>query len=495
MFIWHRTPAAALSLLSAVLEVVRPKMGNRQQRRARTPDPVVATTGFVPTRDRDAVRLAMEQSLQDAPLPIGWEQAYSPKGQLYYIDHTTKTTSWNDPRIPEKPQKAKVKPPKYKWDFYSKSQHLRSRLRAIQNDEGTVTITTNREQLMMDAFNLITNLDAQTLTGRLSIKYDGESGLDYGGMSREWFLGLSREILESSDDKLFIRSGGLRHYEYRVNPKAASDSYFEKYYFVGMVLGMAVYHGKLFHGYFVPSFYSQLMDREIVFEDLRDYDETVYNSVKILLETQGADALDLTFSVTEKDDDGKESEYDLVDNGRNIAVTDENKHEYSKSILKYYLGRTEKQMNAIKLGFRQFVPPELLKELFEPEELALLIGGVQEIDVRDWEANTEYQGGLSETSPNVQWFWEVVKGMSQEELKQLLHFVTGTQKLPVGGFAHLHGSNGPQKFAINRSTKTAGLPAAHSCFNRLDLPDYKDKDDLKRALLIAISETEGFDIE
>jgi E3 ubiquitin-protein ligase NEDD4 len=392
-------------------------------------------------------------------------------------------------------QKQKVKPPKYKWDFYAKSQHLRARLRTLQTDEGTVTISAHRDALLQDAYNLITNLDTQTLTGRLSIKYEGETGLDYGGMSREWFLGLSREILESDEHKLFVRSGGLRSYDYRINPKATSEEYFEKYYFVGLVLGMAVYHGKLFHGYFVPSFYSQLMDRELVVEDLRDYDETVYKSVKHILENDGAEALDLTFSVTEKADDGKDVEVDLIEGGKSIAVTDQNKQDYSKAILKYYLGRTDKQMNAIKLGFRQFVPPEILKELFEPEELSLLIGGVQEIDIRDWEANAEYQGGLSEQSPAVVWFWEIVKGMSQDELRQLLHFVTGTEKLPVGGFAHLHGSNGPQKFAVNRSMKTAGLPAAHSCFNRLDLPDYKDKDEMKRALLTAISETEGFDIE
>jgi hypothetical protein len=368
-------------------------------------------------------------------------------------------------------------------------------LRTLQTDEGTVTISAHRDALLQDAYNLITNLDTQTLTGRLSIKYEGETGLDYGGMSREWFLGLSREILESDEHKLFVRSGGLRSYDYRINPKATSEEYFEKYYFVGLVLGMAVYHGKLFHGYFVPSFYSQLMDRELVVEDLRDYDETVYKSVKHILENDGAEALDLTFSVTEKADDGKDVEVDLIEGGKSIAVTDQNKQDYSKAILKYYLGRTDKQMNAIKLGFRQFVPPEILKELFEPEELSLLIGGVQEIDIRDWEANAEYQGGLSEQSPAVVWFWEIVKGMSQDELRQLLHFVTGTEKLPVGGFAHLHGSNGPQKFAVNRSMKTAGLPAAHSCFNRLDLPDYKDKDEMKRALLTAISETEGFDIE
>ena len=32
------------------------------------------------------------------PLPPGWEQGVTPDGDIYYIDHTNKTTSWLDPR-------------------------------------------------------------------------------------------------------------------------------------------------------------------------------------------------------------------------------------------------------------------------------------------------------------------------------------------------------------------------------------------------------------
>ena len=32
------------------------------------------------------------------PLPPGWEQGVTPDGDIYYIDHTNKTTSWHDPR-------------------------------------------------------------------------------------------------------------------------------------------------------------------------------------------------------------------------------------------------------------------------------------------------------------------------------------------------------------------------------------------------------------
>uniref|UniRef100_A0A672NAY2 Membrane-associated guanylate kinase, WW and PDZ domain-containing protein 1-like n=1 Tax=Sinocyclocheilus grahami TaxID=75366 RepID=A0A672NAY2_SINGR len=39
------------------------------------------------------------------PLPENWEMAYTESGEVYFIDHNTKTTSWIDPRCLDKPQK------------------------------------------------------------------------------------------------------------------------------------------------------------------------------------------------------------------------------------------------------------------------------------------------------------------------------------------------------------------------------------------------------
>ncbi|XP_050313943.1 WW domain-containing transcription regulator protein 1 isoform X2 [Anthonomus grandis grandis] len=38
------------------------------------------------------------KSDDNTPLPPGWEQARTPEGQIYYLDHTTRTTTWEDPR-------------------------------------------------------------------------------------------------------------------------------------------------------------------------------------------------------------------------------------------------------------------------------------------------------------------------------------------------------------------------------------------------------------
>ncbi|XP_014482249.1 PREDICTED: transcriptional coactivator YAP1 [Dinoponera quadriceps] len=40
------------------------------------------------------------------PLPDGWEQARTPEGEIYFINHQTRTTSWFDPRIPTHLQRA-----------------------------------------------------------------------------------------------------------------------------------------------------------------------------------------------------------------------------------------------------------------------------------------------------------------------------------------------------------------------------------------------------
>jgi hypothetical protein len=54
------------------------------------------------------------------------------------------------------------------------------------------------------------------------------------------------------------------------------------------------------------------------------------------------------------------------------------------------------------------------------------------------------------------------------------------------------GSNGPQRFCIEKVGKDTWLPRSHTCFNRLDLPPYKSYDQMVEKLNYAIEETEGF---
>lgn len=109
----------------------------------------------------------------------------------------------------------------------------------------------------------------------------------------------------------------------------------------------------------------------------------------------------------------------------------------------------------------------------------------------DWQRNTE----IREYSPQdvqITWFWKCVRELDHEKRARLLQFVTGTCRVPVGGFSQLLGSNGPQRFCITRVGDQNWLPRSHTCFNRIDLPPYTSYEQLKEKLLMAIEETEGF---
>lgn len=157
------------------------------------------------------------------------------------------------------------------------------------------------------------------------------------------------------------------------------------------------------------------------------------------------------------------------------------------------------------------VPLEWLK-YFDERELELMLCGMQEVDVDDWQRNAIYRH-YNRNSKQIAWFWQVSSGCStmtnvinakhipcfqfvretdNEKRARLLQFVTGTCRVPVGGFAELMGSNGPQRFCIEKVGKDTWLPRSHTCFNRLDLPPYKSYEQLVEKLNYAIEETEGF---
>lgn len=159
-----------------------------------------------------------------------------------------------------------ISPPRYKRDLYGKVQCFLARLHMQQEDQGELQIVVSRDAILEDSLNLITNLDGFTLTRRLFIKFTGEEyacalffetdllrGLDYGGMSRDWFLSLSRE-LTLPERKLF--EPDPRGYFYNIHRKADAISSFQTYfYFVGQLIGMACYHGRLLEPHFSPIIY------------------------------------------------------------------------------------------------------------------------------------------------------------------------------------------------------------------------------------------------
>jgi E3 ubiquitin-protein ligase HUWE1 len=222
---------------------------------------------------------------------------------------------------------------------------------------------------------------------------------------------------------------------------------------------------------------------------MEDYDPEIYNNLKWLLENDltGIDTY-LTYSYTH-DNLGQMEIIDLIENGRNIDVTEENKFDFVQKLCSSRLYDTIKpQIEAFLKGFYEIIPQKLIS-IFNYRELELVISGLPTIDIKDWKLNTIYEN-YNESSQIIVNFWEIIESFDNDERTEFLQFVTGSSKVPIEGFAGLQGIGGVNKFKISKSfdKNFDRLPTAHTCTNQLDLPDYPSKEILYQRLTFAIKE-------
>uniref|UniRef100_A0A8C3T0A0 E3 ubiquitin-protein ligase n=1 Tax=Chelydra serpentina TaxID=8475 RepID=A0A8C3T0A0_CHESE len=426
--------------------------------------------------------------LNEKPLPEGWEMRFTVDGIPYFVDHNRRTTTYIDPRtgksaLDNGPQIAYVR------DFKAKVQYFRFWCQQLAMPQH-IKITVSRKTLFEDSFQQIMSFSPQDLRRRLWVIFPGEEGLDYGGVAREWFFLLSHEVLNPM--YCLFEYVGKDNYCLQINPASYINPDHLKYFrFIGRFIAMALFHVRFIDTGFSLPFYKRILNKPTGLKDLESVDPEFYNSLIWVKENDIEECgLEMYFSV-DKEILGEIKSHDLKPNGSNILVTEENKDEYIRLVAEWRLSRgVEEQTQAFFEGFNEILPQQYL-QYFDAKELEVLLCGMQEIDLNDWQRHTTYRH-YTRTSKQIMWFWQFVKEIDNEKRMRLLQFVTGTCRLPVGGFADLMGSNGPQKFCIEKVGKENWLPRSHTCFNRLDLPPYKSYEQLKEKLLFAIEETEGF---
>ena len=455
--------------------------------------PGKATAGSANTRyinsaeEFERMKKDMERRL--GGIPAGWEMRVNDSGRVYYVDHNTQSTTWDDPRLPGSSDHGI---PKYRRDFQRKLSYFRSQPE-LRPKPGQTIIDVSRKNLLEDAFKAYGKLSGEELKRRLRIQFDGEEGLDYGGVAREFFYLLSHELF--NPDYCLFEYSSHNNYILQISPQSSVNAnHLEYFRFAGKVIGTAVYHGKFVDAFFVNSFYKQIRGMEVTLEDLESVDAQLHSNLNWLMENEVTPDLALVMSM-QVVEFGKPRTIELVANGSIVAVTEANKAEYIQKYLEWRIvTRVRPQMEAFLLGLFEILPRKLI-EIFDDRELELLFGGMQEIEVEDWKRNSDYRDCTKE-HPTVQWFWECVESrLDPEQRTRLLQFVTGTSRVPVNGFKDLQGSDGPRRFCIQLLRMERAddyLPKSHTCFNRLDLPEYTSLEQLTIKLTKAIEETSGF---
>ena len=387
--------------------------------------------------------------------------------------------------------------------FEEKVDYLRFDISKKKIDfiNGAEKLNINREKVLENSLDQFLKINPFK---ELKIIFIGEESQDAGGLIREWLTILFNKILDE-ETGLFERSD-TEEIGYIVKKNLVpSKENLNKFYFIGKVLAKALLENLTVNCCLNKAIYQLILKENIKFEDLIFIDKPLYNSLinlkKLKEEQSDIDNIafcEIYFSCDYKDDRGNLITKNLIPNGKNILVTKDNLDLYISKRIEEFKNSQLIGVNEIIKGINSVFDINYLK-IFTSDQLELLINGTPFIDVEDWRINTQYKN-YNDYDETIIIFWEVISSLSQEELSDFLLFCTGSSKVPIGGFKSLESNRGQiSKFEIVKIEYKQGAKnflRAHTCFNRLDLPNFPDRDTLNEAIKFALeNEILGFGIE
>ena len=390
-----------------------------------------------------------------------------------------------------------------------------------------------RDQIFEDAYDQFYEL-GEGLKEPIQItfvdQFDSvEAGIDGGGVTKEFLTSVTKEAFHSEiSGSLFVGNDQNLLYP---NPSALDErrqilkeagileSDFEwretirellkHYEFLGRVVGKCLYEGILvdisFAGFFLLKWAASGTTGETGYKaninDLRDLDERLYQGLLQVKNYPGnVEDFSLDFTITDTvsipDSPTVAITRELIPNGSNISVNNENRPLYIYNVARHRLqSQPKQQTEAFLRGLGDIIKPSWLS-MFNQSELQTLIGGdSSEIDVEDLRQNTLY-GGIYQIGDDgqehdtVKLFWEVLKDLDDEDRRKVLKYVTSTPRAPLLGFSQLN-----PRFSIrDAGSDEERLPSTSTCVNLLKLPRYSTAGVLKKKLLYAVNSGAGFDL-
>lgn len=351
-----------------------------------------------------------------------------------------------------------------------------------------------REFIMIDSLNCIKK-NQNDLKKALKIEFHNEPGIDVGGLKKEWFLLLTKELFNVEGNGLFLIDEDSKLSWFAPMPIERND---ELYYLLGVVLGLAIYNSIILDLRFPLALYKKLLNKKVLLEDFIEISPITGESLKKILNYTNEEfkTLGLTFEIEFKDFYGNIVNKKLIPNGDKIEVNYNNRKDFVNKWVDFYLNKMiESQFQSFYKGFHLVIGGNALS-LFSPKEIEMLICGYNEskIEIELFKSITKYQGWISNKeaieSELIKWFWQWFNEIDFNKQKLFLKFVTGSDRIPATGITTMN-------FKITRLKlydyhKVRKLPVAHTCFNELCIYEYETKKEMVDKLEMSITESEGF---
>lgn len=374
-------------------------------------------------------------------------------------------------------------------DFAMRVKCFRENMKK-KRSESEVTLIIRRDQILNDSFSQLNHFSQNFMLGKISIKFFEESGVDLGGLLKDWYTSLIQELF-NPNYALFTQSISGR--TFWPNPSSSVNRrHLEYFEFAGKIFARAIFDEIYLAAHLSKPFLKQIIGIPVSLSDLEDIDNNLYSSLMWMLNNSIESLPEpMTFTV-DVDDLGQHKLLELVPNGQNIPVNDSNKNEFVSLMVNHRLTWQIKfQLEAFCKGFYQVIGRQELL-IFSPEEFDLVCCGSSRINISDWEEHCEYAGQYHRNHPIINMFFRVISKWSSENISKLLLFITGSPQIPLNGFAEFNESGRP--IIIASGSEKNRLVAAHTCTNTLDLPPYENDQEMNDKLLFAIRECNSFGI-
>lgn len=182
----------------------------------------------------------------------------------------------------------------------------------------------------------------------------------------------------------------------------------------------------------------------------------------------------------------------LTSTSNTDIITPENRHEYIRQALDYRLHEFDQQVTAVREGMARVVPVPLLS-LFTGYELETMVCGSPDIPIALLKSVATYKG-VDATSSLVNWFWEVMEELTNQERSLFLRFVWGRTRLPRT-IADFRGRDFVLQVLDKYNPPDHFLPESYTCFFLLKMPRYSCKAVLKEKLKYAIHFCKSIDTD
>lgn len=348
-----------------------------------------------------------------------------------------------------------------------------------------LVLVIRRDSVLTDALNQLWRREKRELLRPLKVRMgmdEGEEGVDHGGVQQEFFRVLMGEALDP-EYGMFTTDPQTRMSWFA--PGCFEPHY--KFELLGLLVSIAVYNGITLPVTFPIALYRKLLGLKVkTVEHIRDGWPELAKGLEKLLSWKDGDVGDIfmrTYEISFEvfghvlnidmeriGEDGTSRPYVRRRNSKGIIksylledipersattkrgtestieseptplelpepslVTNANREQYVKDHIFWLTNKSNcAAYDAFAHGFYRCLDRTALS-IFTPEALKTVVEGIQEIDMDELERTARYEDGYNTNHRVIKDFWSVVKGFSLEKKRQLLEFVTASDRVPVNG--------------------------------------------------------------